>query len=165
MSEYGAPLKLVLHEVVRPALQMAGIWSEAREQIVLGTGCVESRFKYLAQIGGGPALGWFQCERLTHDDMWRNFIAHRAELRDRLRRLCEGLERHHALVAFPQYAAAMCGVHYLRDRRALPAAGDAQGMAAMHKQAYNTALGATDPAESVIHFQRAIEACNGSIRS
>lgn len=159
MSEYGAPLKLILHEVVRPALQMAGIWSEAREQIVLGTGCVESAYKYVAQIGGGPALGWFQCERATHDDMWQHYIGYRADLKHKLRLLCEGLERPGALVAFPQYAAAICGTHYLRDRRALPAAGDAQGMAQLHKQAYNTAAGGTDPAESVRHFQAAIEAC------
>jgi hypothetical protein len=76
-----------------------------------------------------------------------------------LRILCEGIERDGALVAYPMYAAAICGAHYLRARRALPAAGDAQGMALMHKAAYNTAAGATDPAHSVIHFQRAIEAC------
>lgn len=159
MSEYGAPLGLILREVVRPGLQMAGIWSEAREQIVLGTGAVESAYKYVQQIGGGPALGWFQCESATHRDMWQNWIPARADLKDRLRILCEGLERDGALIAHPMYAAAICGAHYLRDRRALPAAGDAQGMAAMHKVAYNTALGKTDPAESVIHFQRAIEAC------
>lgn len=159
MSEYGAPLKLILHEVVRPALQMAGIWSEAREQIVLGTGAVESAYKYSKQLGNGPALGWFQCEPATHEDMWARFVFMRGELRDRLRRLCEGLERPGALVAFPQYAAAICGVHYLRAKGALPAAGDAQAMAAYHKSRYNTALGKTDPGEAVVHFQRAIEAC------
>lgn len=156
---YGGDLKLICREVVRPALQCAGIWSEAREQLVLGTGAVESSYKYVQQIGGGPALGWFQCERLTHDDMWQNFIEHRLELKTKLRLLCEGMERHGALVCFPQYAAAMCGVHYLRNRYALPSAGDAQAMAEYHKRHYNTALGKTDPAESVVHFQRAIEAC------
>lgn len=159
MSQYGAPLKLILTEVVRPGLQMAGIWSDAREQIVLGTGAVESGYKYVAQIGGGPALGWWQCEKRTHRDMWENWILSRGDLKDRLRIMCEGIERDGALIAFPMYAAAICGAHYLRDRRALPAAGDAHGMAAMHKAAYNTAAGATDPAESVVHFQAAIEAC------
>lgn len=156
---YGAPLYLICREVVRPALQCVGIWSLEREQLVLGTGAVESAYKYSAQIGGGPALGWFQCERATHEDQWVNFIAYRMELKTKLRLLCEGIERHEALVAFPQYAAAMCGVHYLRNRYVLPAAGDAHAQALFHKRHYNSALGATDPAESVVHFQRAIEAC------
>lgn len=159
MSEYGAPLSLILREVVRPALQSAGIWSEAREQIVLGTGAVESAYKYVKQIGPGPALGWWQCEPATHRDMWENWIPSRGELKDRLRILCEGLERDGALVAHPMYAAAICGAHYLRARGALPAPGDAHAMAQYHKAAYNTVLGKTDPAESLIHFVRAIEAC------
>lgn len=159
MSGYGANLTLILREIVRPALQTAAIWSEAREQIVLGTGAVESGYKYLQQLGGGPALGWFQCEPATHRDMWVNWIPSRGELKDRLRLLCEGLERDGALVAHPMYAAAICGAHYLRLRAALPAAGDAQAMSQYHKRWYNTADGKTDPAESVIHFQRAIEAC------
>ena len=159
MSEYGAPLRLILAEVIRPALQQAGIWSEAREQLVLGTGAAESRYKYVKQIGDGPAMGWFQCEPATHQDMWANFIPGQPQLKDRLRLLCEGMERSGALVAFPQYAAAICGVHYRRIRAALPPAGDAQGMAAYHKRYYNTALGKSDPAESVVHFQRSIEAC------
>lgn len=158
MSQYGAPLPLILHEIVRPGLQMAGIWSEAREQIVLGTGCVESNYKYLAQIGG-PALGYFQCEPRTHRDMWQNWIPSRGELKDRLRIMCEGIERDGALVAHPMYAAAICGAHYLRVRAALPAAGDAQAMADYHKRWYNTAAGASDPADSVKHFLAAIEAC------
>ncbi len=159
MSSYGGPLPLILREVVRPALQIVGIWSEAREQLVLGTGAVESAYKYVAQIGGGPALGWWQCERATHADMWQNYIDYREDLKHKLRLLCEGMERPEALVAFPQYAAGMCGVHYLRVKAALPSAGDAQGMAAYHRQWYNTPLGKTDPSESVVHFQAAIEAC------
>jgi hypothetical protein len=158
VSDYGADLKLLVREVVRPALQMAGIWSEAREQIVLGTGCVESAYKYAQQLGGGPALGWFQCEPATHRDLWVNWIPSRPQLKDRLRLLCEGIERDGALVAHPMYAAAICGAHYLRARGALPAAGDAEGMSRYHKLRYN-GPGATDPQKSVIHFQRAIEAC------
>lgn len=155
---YGAPLNLILIEVVRPALQQAGIWSAEREQLVLGTGAVESRYKYVKQLGNGPAMGWFQCEPATHLDLWANFIPGQPELKDRLRLLCEGLERKGALVAFPQYAAAICGVHYRRIRAALPGAGDAQAMAQYHRRYYNTAAGKTDPAESVVHFQAAIEA-------
>ncbi len=156
---YGAPLELILREVVRPALQSAGIWSEAREQIVLGTGAVESRFLHVKQIGG-PALGWFQCEPKTHLDLWDNWLKYRTDtLPARLRILCEGIERDGALIAFPMYAAAICGAHYLRARGALPAAGDAHAQAAYHKLRYNSPEGSTDPAESIIHFQRAIEAC------
>lgn len=155
---YGAPLPIILREVVRPALQLVGIWSDAREQIVLGTGACESAYKYVKQIGDGPALGWFQCEPATHKDLLTNYVYPRKDLLHRLRMLCEGLERDGALIAFPQYAAAVCGIHYLRAKGALPAAGDAQGMAEYHKSRYN-GPGKADPTETVVHFRNAIEAC------
>ena len=155
--QYGAPLSLILREVIRPALQTAAIWCLERDQLVLGTGAEESRYMYVKQIGAGPALGWWQCEPATHADLWQNFIPSRPGLADRLRLLCEGMERPGALVSHPMYAAAICGVHYLRVRAALPAAGDAPAMAAYHKRWYNTAAGASDPARSVVHFQAACE--------
>jgi hypothetical protein len=157
---YGAPLRVIAAEIIRPALHAIGIWSQARECLVLGTGAHESGYRYLQQLGGGPALGWFQCERLTHDDMWKNWLSFRPVFAQPLNQLRNGETSHMALIRYPLYAAALCGLHYQRKQQGyqLPPQDDAPLQAAYHKKYYNTAAGKTDPAKSVIHFQHAIEA-------
>ena len=54
------------------------------------------------------------------------------------------------------YATLMCRMHYMRQREALPAATDASGMAAYHKDHYNTAKGKTDINQSIIIFKQVI---------
>jgi len=54
-------------EIIAPALRHIGMWSGAAENLLLGTAAVESRMgTYLRQVGGGPALGIWQVEPVTH---------------------------------------------------------------------------------------------------
>jgi hypothetical protein len=49
-----------------------GLHSDAAVNLLLMIAAHESGgFKYRRQIGGGPALGVFQMEPPTHDDVWR----------------------------------------------------------------------------------------------
>ena len=43
--------------VIRPALMEIELWSEAAEELVLGTAIVESRLSFIKQLGSGPAFG------------------------------------------------------------------------------------------------------------
>ena len=157
---YGAPLTLIASEIIRPALHALGIWSRERECIVLGTGAHESHYQFLKQVGDGPALGFWQCEPATHTDLWVNFLAFRPLLAKPLNQLRNGETAPMALVRYPLYAAALCGVHYLRYQRGglLPPADDAQLQAAAWKQSYNTARGRGTALQALPHFQAAIEA-------
>lgn len=136
--------------IVRPALQAIGQWSEAAEQLVLGTALVESGLRYVRQLGGGPALGYFQMEPDTHGDIWQNFLIYREKLADAVYALIEkpdntGVPSSELLVDNHKYAAAMCRVHYLRAPAPLPAPNDLAGMAAYWKRFYNTPLGKGTP--------------------
>ena len=54
-------------DVVRPVLKVMDKWSEAAENLVLGTAAKESAMgQDLRQRGGGPALGIYQMEPATH---------------------------------------------------------------------------------------------------
>ncbi len=127
--------------IIRPTLQRLGLWSDAAEELVLGTAIQESSLQYLQQLGGGPALGLWQMERATHDDIWQNFLHFRTKL---------GLNvlgpyskpDPTRLVWDLAYACALCRIHYLRSPSALPVAGDTNGQAVYWKQFYNTPLGA-----------------------
>jgi hypothetical protein len=130
--------------VVRPALHHIELWSPAAENLVLGTALVESKGEYLHQVKG-PALGLWQMEPATHDDIWANYLRYNATIREHVKELqspASITEGALELIGNLYYGAAMCRIHYRRSPYPLPAANDAEGMARLWKNAYNTARGA-----------------------
>ena len=71
---------LLLSMVIRPALSKINLWSPSAEELVLGTVIVESDLTYLRQWGEGPALGLWQVEPSTQNDLYTNFLQYRPEL-------------------------------------------------------------------------------------
>ena len=76
-----------LEQVIRPALQAIDLDSLAAEQLLLATALQESDLRNTVQMGGGPALGYFQMEPATHDDIWANFLRYRGALAGKVRAL------------------------------------------------------------------------------
>jgi hypothetical protein len=160
LNQYGAPLRLIAAEIIRPSLNALGIWSQARETLVLGTGAHESHYQYFQQVGGGPALGWWQCEPATHQDIWKNYLSFRPVLAQPLNQLRNGETSAMALLRYPLYAAALCGLHYMRrlGGQTLPPLDSAELQAAAWKTHYNSAKGRGTALQALPHFQAAIEA-------
>jgi hypothetical protein len=130
--------------VIRPALRHIDLWSQAAENLVLGTALVESNAEYLHQVKG-PALGLWQMEPATHDDVWSNYLRYQHELADKVDELTTPAAITHGaaeLIGNLYYGAAMCRIHYRRAPAALPNEKDAEGMARSWKTFYNTAAGA-----------------------
>ena len=130
--------------VVRPALEHLHLYTRAAENLLVGTALQESGgLRWLAQLGGGPALGVYQIEPATHDDIWKNFLGYRHKLADTVSALLASApSRHGQLVTNLAYATAMARVHYLRVAEPLPKADDVHALARYWKAHYNTALGA-----------------------
>ena len=141
--------------VIIPALDRLEIHSLAREQLVLFTGVIESNLTHLDQINSGeerpgPAYGIFQMEKATHDDIITNFVSHKPSLKQRLDTLkLDGMAGHLQMHGNLYYAAAMCGIHYLRAKAPLPDQGDLESMAKYWKRYYNTILGSGIEAEFI----------------
>jgi hypothetical protein len=144
--------------VIEPALLVVGLSSTAAINLVAGTALVESACQYLVQQGGGPAKGLWQVEEATEQDMWKSYLAYHASLASLVRSLLAPGETTPQLVWNLAYGAVTCRIKYYRSPLALPAYNDAAGMAALHKQVYNTALGAADPTTNTPLFQQAIAA-------
>ncbi len=78
----------LLDLVIRPTLDSLNVvdrgqWSISAEQLMLGTAITESTFggnTMLRQVEG-EALGVFQVEVETHEDIWRNWLRYRNDLR------------------------------------------------------------------------------------
>jgi hypothetical protein len=142
--------------VIRPALRALEphvIYSLAAENLLLGTALSESRLVYLAQKGGGPAIGVYQVEPATHRDLWENFLAFKPDLASAVRALASqrwpgsakhgvGDQCHAELATNLAFATAVARCVYRRSPKPMPMPNDAIGLASYHEQVYNTRLGA-----------------------
>lgn len=151
--------------LIDPTLKVIGLYSDAALNLVTGTGLVESGYRTTVQMNGGPALGWFQMEPATHDDCWRNYLAYRKGLAQKIlsllpENLSPASSKFHPQssdLIYPAYAAAMCRVKYLRVPAPLPP-NDAASLSLYHKRYYNTIQGKADATKNIPLFQAAIDA-------
>lgn len=126
--------------IIREALHaVTGLWSASAETLVFCTGLKETGYKVDRQYAGGPALGYWQMEPATHDDIWKNYLEYRPGLASRIGAFGKTPED---LIKSPKYAVIMCRIKYLRDNAALPVSGDWFGMASAWKRVYNSHKGA-----------------------
>lgn len=142
--------------VIQPVLQKTGLYSLAAEQLILGTCAVETNMgSYLRQMSG-PALGIYQMEPLTANDIWLNFIDKNRKLRSLIFEATEYIQRPNnlALMTNLAYATIMCRVHYLRVSEKLPEVGDFTAMANYWKKWYNTPLGRGTTDKFLIAYQK-----------
>ena len=146
-------LDIFRKDIVNSTLNLMEKWSQSAENLIMGTAMQESHFTHRKQLGGGPALGLFQMEPATHDDIWNNYICHRNNLNEIMKQftkdaLPDQLEND------DRYAAAMCRVHYMRVPEALPFENDVVGLAAYWKSYYNTPSGAGTMNEFIENYER-----------
>ena len=116
--------------VVRPAIVDLDLWSQAAENLLVGTALVESRLTHLRQLAGGPALGVFQMEPATHHDLWDDWLRYR-----------------------PGFAAMYCRLQYRRVPESLPKAADMAGLARHWHSHWNTLHGRGAP-EKLVSLNR-----------
>ena len=128
--------------IIRVALKTIGLWSEAAEDLLLGTAIQESGLVHVRQTVGGPALGLWQMEPATHDDIWMTYLTFRSRLADKVA-LLAGMEElsPELMVTNHQYACAMARIKYRRSPLPLPDFGDVVGYAAYWKKIFNTPNG------------------------
>lgn len=139
--------------VIRPTLQYlspAIPYSETAVELLMMTAAHESHLgEYIAQVGG-PALGIYQMEPATENDIHDNFLRYRRGLEVDIHgltsaALIEDKDGVDLIYSLP-YATAMARVHYFRVPEALPE-GSLQNeetirkLAAYAKKYYNTGLG------------------------
>jgi hypothetical protein len=134
--------------VIRPALKFIGLWSQAAENLLIGTWFHESTIAgqtRLKQVRG-PALGGYQMEPASHQDNWNNFLGFpkwRALRGDVLALVPPaGFNPEHKvldseLIWNLPYATAMARIKYYRVPDPLPAADDLQGLAEYWDKHYN----------------------------
>lgn len=139
--------KLIREHIIIPSLTAINSYSDEACALVLETGMCESGYRAVRQSGGGPALGYWQMERATHDDIFKNYLggSSRKHLLDGLHFLSDRVGDYKELEVNPFYAAAMCRIHYLRSPKPIPKTR--QERAELWKSVYNTPMGKGSPGE------------------
>jgi hypothetical protein len=141
----------LLDYIIKPTLEyMGGNYNSKNAQmLLLATAAIESKCGYYIKQIEGPALGIWQMEPLTHDDIWENCDA-----------LVDGGTTQNiacvfyslapmgkcgdeALTSSPMYACAMARLKYSMDTAPLPFYGDIYAIYDYYKRIYNTPLGAS----------------------
>ncbi|MBI9110268.1 hypothetical protein [Maridesulfovibrio ferrireducens] len=149
-----------LSDLIKRVLTEAGLYSPSARELLLLTAAQESLGgTYLRQLGKGPALGIFQMEPATHDDIWSNFLAYREPLGERILEVAgmgNGPDEK-ALEYNIAYAILMARVHYLRVKSRLPDGDDIKRLAEYWKDYFNTPLGAGTVEEAIHNYKRYCE--------
>ena len=146
------PNQLVKY-VIAPACELLGMDSPAARALMLGTAAQESNLgRLIKQQGGGPALGIFQMEPATYNDIWDNFLEYHPDITQPLARIWPIRPKPEEMITNALLAAVMCRIHYRRVKAPLPDATDIPGLAAYWKQHYNTPRGAGTVQEFITNW-------------
>ena len=135
-------MKKQIREIIEWGLKEMDLYSEDAVDLVYKTGNAETGYRHLKQMGGGPAIGFWQVEPATLIDIMDNYVKYRPELEKRLKSLGfsrNGIETR--VMANIALQAVFCRLKYKRDKYALPKSNDLKGQAKYWKRVYNTHLG------------------------
>ncbi len=137
--------------IIKPTLAHMGprYEGETAERLLLGTIAHESKGVHLDQRLSakddvlGPAIGIYQIEPATHDDLWDNFLLFRSKLGSKIQNLLAGWpDRDTQLAANLSYATAIARALYYRQPDKLPKPTDEDGIWWYYKRYWNSIHGA-----------------------
>ncbi len=129
-----------------------GLYSEDAVDLVYKTGNAETGYRHLKQMGGGPAIGFWQVEPATLIDIIDNYVKYRPGLAEGLKSLgFNKSDMETRVMSNIALQAVFCRLKYKRDKYPLPKANDLKGQAEYWKRVYNTHLGKG----TVKHFMEA----------
>lgn len=136
--------------LIKYTLEGIDMYSEDAEALVLGTGAVESRYRYLKQVRG-PARSFWQVEPSTAEDNLESWLKFRPDVWKKVAKTCILPVRYDvktALTVNMAFAICMCRIKYRRNKNPIPDKDDYLGLAKYHKLVYNTNLGKSNIEES-----------------
>ena len=145
--------------IVDPVLKGMDAWTAQAADLLVMTMAHESNGgQFLKQLGKGPALGMFQMEKRSFDDLWSRCVATKPGVMQNIMAICnlgkppqaEEMEGNLYL------ATAMARVYYKQVFAAIP--NDLVEMSNYAKQYWNTSKGAATPQD----YLRAYYAFEGS---
>ena len=125
------------------------VYSKDAVELLLMTSAQETQFRNVKQISGGPAIGLYQMEPQTHDDIWNTFLCDHPLWACSISKM--GFNKGSDHLFDPKYATIMCRLKYYRLNQPIPLSPLAK--AAYWKKYYNTPLGSGTVAECMKNYK------------
>lgn len=116
-------------------------YSDSAVELLMLTAAVESNLgTYIKQVNG-PAMGIFQMEPATENDIWKNYLVYKPSLKAKVLSLKANQSSVKNEMRWnTAYAIAMARLKYYRSPKVLPSSSK-EDLAKMWKEVYNTHLG------------------------
>lgn len=137
---------------MRPTLIAIGLHSPQAEELMIGTCAHESKgMTYLKQIEG-PAIGPWQMEQATHDDIWKRYLPNQHIKCSLMVNFCQIRTQPSAdiMIYHLTYACAMARLAYARHEEPIPKTLEQQ--AEYYKIFWNTKLGKANVQEYIDNY-------------
>ena len=137
--------------IVKSSLNDLLMYSADAEELMVFTCAVESLGGTFLHQVGGPALGIYQMEPATYNDIWQNYIYSHGPLTMRLFSNFDisSMPDESRLIYDSRYATAMTRIFYARIKEPLPSAQDENALWEYYKKYYNTTAGKAEKEESI----------------
>lgn len=135
-------MKKDIKYIIKWTLKYLDMYSDDAAELVFRTGMAESGYRALKQMGGGPALGFFQCEPKTMLDIMKNYVHYRQDLKQKI--IALGYNEEHSsdiLMSNIALQVAFCRIKYRRDKYQIPSKDNLKEQGKYWKRIYNTKLG------------------------
>jgi hypothetical protein len=131
------------------------LFSEDAVELLMLTAAQETLMgKYLKQVKG-PALGIFQMEPISYEDLFANFIVYKKEIHEALELwTAPNVPFRTRMMGDLPYQIIVARLFYLRKPGKLPSKDNPEAMAHYYKKWWNTHLGAATPEEALKNYNR-----------
>ena len=132
-----------IKEIAESVLIELDMYSDDALALVMRTGMAESGYRALKGYGdGNPALGFWQVEPKTAEDIIHNYAKFRPKIMRALRKLgYVGENLKFELLSNLALQIAFCRLKYRRDKQSIPSWTDLDLQASYWKRVYNTHKG------------------------
>lgn len=142
--------------IIQPTLHDLVMNSKDAEELLVFTCAVESLGGTYIKQEGGPAIGIYQIEPRTYNDLWQNYIYKRPQL---CLILASNFQAHlmpdeQRLIYDLRFATAMARIFYLRVKEELPPANDLDAIWNFYKTHYNTSKGSAIQANATFLYHQ-----------
>lgn len=143
--------------IIKSTLNDLKMYSENAEELLVFTCAVESDGgSYLKQVNG-TALGIYQMEPETHNDIWQNYIQNKSSLSMILFSNFHFIRpSEEMLISDLRYATAMARIHYRRIPQPMPERRNVDTIWEYYKTFYNTPKGKADKDSSIAKYHKFI---------
>jgi len=128
---------------------------EAEELLIFTCACESIGGTFIRQVKG-PALGIYQMEPETYNDIWQNYLRNKTSL---TMILFSNFDVNFQpspdrLIYDLRFATAMTAIFYKRIKEKLPAANDVDAIWDYYKRHYNTVKGKAQKEESIKKYHQ-----------